>query len=536
VAAADPSRLLGPLAWARLGLATALFALGPYVPLDLAVARDTRVVLLVGAAASGGLLLFTQRLRARRMATLLCLLDVALITAAVSVTGGPRSLFTFLYVPSVTAAAILLPRTGTLAMAGVASTLYIGLVFVRTVFPVTMFLEPLHEATALETLTMFLNSGTLLIVAIVAGDLAEQFRSTRRALEIQTRTLRDLQAFKDLVLQSVGTGLIALDREHGVTAFNHAAEEITGWPAAAAIGARWAALFGDAVPLDAVDAAIARDVRASTRHEITLDRPDGSVVPVRITCSALHSGDDARVGLLATCEDLSVIREMEERMRQADRLATLGRMSANIAHEIRNPLASLSGAIETLIGHAVAEPERERLAQIVLRESDRLNTIIKNFLEYARPAPLAPSIVNVAEVVEEVLVLLEHRANPGRLKIVRDVPPTLGWRLDPQQFRQALWNLCLNALEAMPEGGELRVVAVEGHDRLRVAVSDTGGGIPPRDLEHVFEPFFSTKPGGSGLGLALVHRVALDHAGSVAVRSTPEAGTVFTLSLPRRHG
>jgi two-component system sensor histidine kinase PilS (NtrC family) len=536
VAFADPNRLLGPLAWARLGLAAALFAVGPYVSLDLAVARDARAVLLVGAAASGGLLLFAPRLRARRMATLLCLLDVALITAAVSVTGGPRSLFTFLYVPSVTAAAILLSRTGTLAMAGVASTLHIGLVFVRTVFPVTMLLEPLHETTALETLTMFLNSGTLLIVAIVSGDLAEQSRSTHRALAIQTRTLRDLQAFKDLVFQSVGTGLIALDREHIITAFNHAAEEITGRTAAAAIGARWAALFGDVVPLDTVDAVIARDARASTRHEITLDRPDGSAVPVRITFSALHSGDDARVGLMATCEDLSVIREMEERMRQADRLATLGRMSANIAHEIRNPLASLSGAIEALIGHAVAEPERERLARIVLRESDRLNTIIKNFLEYARPAPLSLSMVNVAEVVEEVLVLLEHRANPGRLKIERDVPPTLGWRLDPQQFRQAMWNLCLNALEAMPEGGELRVVAMERSDRLDVVVSDTGEGIPPGDLEHVFEPFFSTKPGGSGLGLALVHRVALDHTGSVAVRSRPEAGTVFTLSLPRRHG
>ena len=536
MAVGDPNRLLGSLAWARLGIAAALFAVGPYIPSDLAVARDTRVVLLLGAAASGGLLFLAPLARSRRVASLLCLLDVALITAVVSVTGGPRSLFTFLYVPSVTAAAILLSRTGTLAMAGVASALYIGLVFARTVFPVTMFLEPPAETTALEMLTMFLNSGTLLIVAIVAGGLAERFRSTHDALEVQTRTLRDLQAFKDLVFQSIGTGLIALDREHVITAFNHAAEKITGRPAAAAIGARWTALFGGALPLDAVDAAITQDARASTRHEITLDRPDGSVVPVRITVSALRSGDDARVGLMATCEDLSAIRAMEERMRQADRLATLGRMSANIAHEIRNPLASLSGAIEALTGDAVAEPERERLAQIVLRESDRLNTIIKNFLEYARPAPFSPSVVDVAEVVEEVLALLEHRAHPGRLKIVADLPPALSWRLDPQQFRQAMWNLCLNALEAMPDGGELRVVAAEGSDRLDVVVSDTGEGIPPRDLEHVFEPFFSTKPGGSGLGLALVHRVALDHGGAVDVRSTPGAGTVFTLSLPRRHG
>src|SRR5205823_11238362 len=313
--------------------------------------------------------------------------------------------------------------------------------------------------TALELLYMFLNAGTFLTVAIVAGSLAEQFRATSQELETQRKDLADLQAFKDLVFQSVGTGLIALDRNHRITAFNGAAEEITGRPAGETIGRPWAATFGDAVPLLEIEATIEGKPRASTRHEALLRRPDGTTVPVRLTFSALRSGEGARLGLIGACDDLSAIRAMEARMRQADRLATLGRMAANIAHEIRNPLASLTGAIEVLTGTAAAGEARERLSQIVVRESERLNQIITNFLEYARPAPLAFQAVNVAGALEGVLLLLEHRGAASGLKIVRAFSSPLVWRVDPEQFRQVLWNLCLNAVEAMPQGGELSVGA-----------------------------------------------------------------------------
>ena len=256
---------------------------------------------------------------------------------------------------------------------------------------------------------------------------------------------------------------------------------------------------------------------------------------MRLTFSALRSGAGARLGLIGACDDLSAIRAMEARMRQADRLATLGRMAANIAHEIRNPLASLTGAIEVLTGTAAAGEARERLSQIVVRESERLNQIITNFLEYARPAPLAFQAVNVAGALEGVLLLLEHRGAASGLKIVRAFSSPLVWRVDPEQFRQVLWNLCLNAVEAMPQGGELSVgaTAVPGQ-KLEVWVTDSGHGIAPDDLTHVFEPFFSTKPGGTGLGLSLVHRIVQEHGGEVDVRSTPGLGTTFTVTLPAR--
>jgi len=530
----------GPLrgfSWARLGVATVLLALGPFVsPGPVPGERAVMVLaLLVALASAGAVLLLPPAAQSRRLTWFICLLDTALITAVVAATGGPRSIFTFLYVLCVTAACVLLSRTRGLAIAAVCITLYTGIVVARTVLPLIQFFDAPQETTALELVTMFLNAATLLVVAILAGGLGEQYRATRQELETRQKDLRDLRAFKDLVFQSVGTGLIALDREHRITAFNRAAEEITGVVAPRAIGQAWSSLIGAAIPLEPIEAVITANPRASTRHEAVLRRPDGTTVPVRMTFSALRSGEGERLGLISACEDLSAIRDMESRMRQADRLATVGRMAANIAHEIRNPLASLTGAIEVLTSPLTADDARERLSQIVARESERLNHIIKNFLEYARPAPLSIATFDVAAAVEDVLLLLEHRASPGSLKVIREFAPSIPWAVDAQQFRQILWNLCLNAVEAMPDGGELRVsVAVRG-GTLEVAVSDTGDGIAAADVSHVFEPFFSTKPEGTGLGLALVHRIVLDHGGEIDVRSSPGLGTTFTLTLPARN-
>ena len=530
----DPNRLLRGFCWARLGLAAVLLALAPAVTGDAQSETNPNILsvaLLAAVLSSGAVLLLPPLSKPRRMAWLLCVLDAVLITAVVAATGGARSLFTFLYVLSVTASCVLLSRTGGLAIAGTSSALYTGLVFGRTVFPMTAFLEVPKETTALEILTMFLNAGTFLIVAIVAGGFAERFQVTHEELETRRKDLRDLAAFKDLIFQSVGTGLIAIDLEHVVTAFNRAAEQITGVATADAVGRPWTTVFGDAIPLAAVEPTVAEHPRGAPWRETTVQRPDGSAVPVRMTFSALTAGDGSRVGLIVACEDLSTIRDMESRMRQADRLATLGRMAANIAHEIRNPLASLTGAMEVLAADT-AGATRERLAQIVLKESGRLNSIIKQFLEYARPAPLSRERINVAECLDEVLLLLEHRAAPGSLKIIREFSRSLSWRVDPQQFRQAIWNLCLNASQAMPDGGELRVGAAEHRGRLELTVSDSGEGIAFDDLGHVFEPFFSTKSGGSGIGLALVHRIVQEHGGEIEVHSVRGVGTSFTISLP----
>jgi two-component system sensor histidine kinase PilS (NtrC family) len=532
----DPNSVLRGFGLARLAVAAVLLAVGPSLPEELVPGTNRGIIalaLLTVIGSSGALIALSPIGRPHQVAWLISLLDTTLVTAVVAATGGARSIFAFMYVLSVTAACLLLSRTGGLTIAATSSVLYTGLVFGRTVFPMISFLEVPDENTALAIVTIFMNAGTFLVVAIVAGGLAERFRSTQEELATKQADLRDLEAFTDLIVDSVGTGIIVVDRDHRVTALNRAAERIVGLTAAAALARPWST-FETGLSLTLIEAEVEASGRGSVWREVVVRRADEEI-PVRMAFSSLRAGDGRGIGLIAACEDLTAIRAMEARMRAADRLATVGRMAANIAHEIRNPLAALSGAVEVMAAGA-SEDTRDRLAQIVLKETGRLNGIIREFLEYARPAPLNRASVNLAETVDEVLVLLEHQATPGTLKTVREFPPVLTWVVDLQQFRQAVWNLCLNAVQAMPDGGELRVAMAVSGGRLRLRVDDTGEGIAAADLGHIFEPFFSTKLDGTGLGLALVHRVVQDHGGDIDVQSRPGAGSSFSLTLPSIDG
>jgi len=531
----ESTGLLRGFAWARLAV-TGLVLVG--MPLTTPDgATNVPLLGLVALVATGSSIAVLARRvvpRPRRIAAFLSVLDAVLITAIVAGTGGARSIFPFLYVLSVTGACVLLSRTGALAIAAEACVLYSGLVFGGTVFPIAYFFEAPHETSALEVATIFLNSATFLVVAIVAGGVAERYRATQRELQTRQRDLRDLEAFRDLVFDCVGTGLIVLDRSQRVTGFNRAASAIMGRDGEAMLGATWADLAGDAIDLTDVTGALSAPGADSIRRETIVHRPGGTPIPILVTFTMLRSAAGTPLGVVAACEDLSTLREMEARMRHADRLASLGRMSANIAHEIRNPLASMTGAIEALTGASALDAgERESLRQIVTRESDRLNRIIKDFLAYARPTPLHRARTDVAALLEEVLVLLEHRPLPEGVKVIRAFTPPLWADADANALRQSLWNLCLNAVEAMPDGGELSVGGSARAGSVELWVADTGLGISPKDVGHIFEPFYSTKREGSGLGLALVHRVIMEHGGDIEVRTLPGAGTTFTLTLPQ---
>ena len=536
----SPSRTsLRGLSWARLITAAMVLSAGAglrhagsfsfdVLPFVIAVAAAGLVscFLLVGSARAADL---------RRFSWVQICLDAALVTGIVAASGGPRSVFTFLYVLTVLEGCFLLARRGGLVAAGLATLLHVDLVLGQHLLTLLGLVEPARP-TALEVLTVLLNAAVLFAIALLAGSLAERYHLAQRTLENQRKDFSDLEAFRDLIFQSVGSGLIAVNPEGDITAFNRAAESITGVGEGEALGQPWEALFGREVDLDDARHAVAGPGGQPLRYEIRLKRRDGREVPVGISFWSLRSGRGEAIGLIGVCQDLSSIKRMEQRVRQADRLATIGRLSANIAHEIRNPLASLSGAIEALVRELPADHGRDRLVEIVLRESERLNRIIRDFLEYARPAPMTSHAVDLAELLEEVVLLVEHRSLPPELKVIREYGETLPARADSQQLRQAIWNLCINAVQAMPEGGELRVggrvVPGDEPPRLEVWISDTGHGIAESDLPHIFEPFFSTKAEGSGIGLALVYRVVQDHGGQIEVRSQPGAGTSVMLILP----
>jgi two-component system sensor histidine kinase PilS (NtrC family) len=536
----DPTgrrRSLRGLGWLRLAAAAVVLAAGFWLegiaalPLQrwafaaATVGIVATSVFLIAAPLGGDL---------RRLAWLGSILDVVLVTAVVAASGGARSLFTFLYVLTVMEACVLLARPGGLVVAALASVLYIGLVLARTIWPLLLLGEP-TETTAVEILTVFVNAGVFLALAIVLSSLAERYRGARDALDSQQRTLSDVRAFRDLIFESVGTGLIAVGLDHRITAFNRAAEGITGLAAAQALGQPWEAIFGVQIDLDDIRRTVRSRDHQSPRHEIQLARTDGRSIPLGVSFWLMRGGDGVEVGLIGVCQDLSRIKEMEEQVRQADRLAAVGRLSANIAHEIRNPLASISGAIEALSRELPPDARRGRLVEIALQESQRLDRLITDLLAYARPAPLSLMDLDAAPLLDEVLALLEHRPGATSVKLVREGDGALPLRADPQQLRQAVWNLCLNALQSMPDGGEIRVGgrAIPGPGgRIELWVADTGHGIAEGDLPHIFEPFYSTKRDGTGLGLALVYRIVQDHGGHLDVKSEVDAGTTVTIVLP----
>ena len=534
---------LRELSWVRLITAAMVLAAGAILRYAGGFHFDFLLfVVAVSAAALMSCLLLmggSRGVELRGFAWMEIGLDVALATGIIAASGGSRSVFTFLYVLTVLEGSFLLGLRGALVAASLASLLYVHIVLGRQLLSLLGLAEP-AETTALEALTVSINAAVLLTIAGLAGSLAERYYRAQRSLERQRREFSDLQAFRDLIFQSVGSGLIAVNPAGHVTAFNRAAESITGVPEREALGQTWEALFGSGVDLDEVRLAVASPGAQSLRYEIRLRRRDGLEVPIGVSFWSLRSGKGEVVGLIGVCQDLSSIKRMEQRVRQADRLATIGRLSANIAHEIRNPLASLAGAIEALARELPPDSGRDRLVEIVLRESDRLNHIIRDFLEYARPAPMTPHFIDLTELLEEVLVLVEHRSHPAELKVVREFADALPARVDPQQLRQAIWNLCINAVQAMPEGGELRVGGrlLPGRKpaRMQLWVSDTGHGIAEGDLPQIFEPFFSTKAEGSGIGLALVYRVVQDHDGQIEVRSQPGVGTTLLLTLPSTDG
>jgi two-component system sensor histidine kinase PilS (NtrC family) len=221
--------------------------------------------------------------------------------------------------------------------------------------------------------------------------------------------------------------------------------------------------------------------------------------------------------------------------RRHERLAGVGQLAADLAHEIRNPLAAITGAVEALGHGGLPQQTCQTLSTIVLRESDRLNRIIEEFLAYARPTPLTLRRADVADLLQDVLAQLEQRPLPEGVKVVRAFDGPLWAEVDPTAIRQALWNLCVYAADAMPESGELTIAASRTDETLEIRVSDTGPGIAASDLAHLFEPFFSVKPDRSGLGLALVHRMVRDHGGHVEARSELGFGTTFTVTLPVTH-
>ncbi len=471
-------------------------------------------------------------------------LDILLVSILVYITGGIDSAFSPLYHLVIISSSIILYRRGGYLAASVSSILYGGMLDMQY-YNAFGFVQSTNF-TALQVLYLvFSNILSFYIVALLSGFLSERLRKTRQELYEKNIDFADLRALQEHILRNVGSGILTTDMSGRITSWNPAAEQITGY-SHEEIRNRLQDVFGTSIKGFFGHTDMMKERPYRIHGEIV--RKEGTIVQLGMTASLLKDEQEVLRGIILIFQDITKMTEMEEQVRRQERLATVGSLAAGIAHEIRNPLGSISGSIQVLQGELDLQGDNKHLMDIVLRETDRLNMIISEFLEYARPQTdrSAASVageeneVLLTDLFNETVMLLKnsHDYREG-ITITSTVNADVAVKGDPQRLRQVFWNLLINACQAIQDQGEITINAslLPGNDETAwcgIVVADTGSGIAPENLDKIFDPFFTTKDstGGTGLGLAIVYRIIEDHGGTIEVESTADKGTVFTITLP----
>ena len=467
--------------------------------------------------------------------------DAAVVSAFIYVTGGIKSDFASLYLLPILAASTLRYRRGAMQVASVSAVLYLIIVLSQYT---TLESFPTWKLSADSSMpgprfaqyVLATNLFGVLAVGSLAGALADRLRSTGTRLATASETIEDLRAFNEHVINSLVSGLVTADADCRILTFNRAASAITGVPVAQAVGRNANGVLG--LPSHFVNRLSTLGRARSQRGDFAVRTEDGRDIELGVTAARL-SFPDGRTGYLFTFQDVTDVKRLERESGMRQRLAAVGEMAAGIAHEIRNPLASMSGSLQVLRAELPLDSDQEQLMDIVLRESDRLNDTIRSFLAYARPQRATITRFDLAQLVSDTARLLRNGADVRDHHAVDvDVPPDPVWlEFDENQMRQIVWNLASNGLRAMNTGGRL-CLAVEPSNGETVAlrVEDQGCGIERDEIERIFQPFRSSFDKGTGLGLATVHRIVTDARGTIHVSSRVGEGTTMRVVLPAQHG
>jgi len=472
-------------------------------------------------------------------------IDAVIVSAAVFITGGVESLFVILYMLPIVAASTEQFRRGGLQLAGLSTILFFGVVVTQYLvvngyldLPFKGLVDPELPTVNVAQYRVALNAFGFFAVALLSGSLAERARRGEAQLEQATEEIADLQAFNQYVFDNLLSGLATADEHNRLLTFNRSAMLITGRDGALPIGE--SAVESLQLP-PAFAASLSQDLARvrSKRYDYQFRMPKGSVIELGLSVAALPLPDGSR-GYLYTFQDVTDVKRFEQNARLQQRLAAVGEMAAGIAHEIRNPLASMSGSMQMLKQELPLSTDQAQLLDIVLKESDRLNQTIKSFLAYARPQRFSLQKLDLGPIIQETAILLRNSTEVGdRHQVeIQQFDDSVMVEADEGQIRQILWNLATNGLRAMPKGGTLCLSALcedtPAGPSAVLLVEDEGVGIAPEDVDTIFQPFRGSFGKGTGLGLAIVHRIVTDYGGLIEVRPRPAGGTVFRVSFPER--
>ena len=463
----------------------------------------------------------------RLQAILQVLADLAMVTLVVHLTGGIDSSLNFLYPLVIVVAAMLLPRAWAYLSAALAFILF-GAILELDFYGVIPSYSNSHPKLKALQVVIFVNLFAYFAIAYLAGLLMTKLRQVDVQLKTASGALENLQALHENIVQSMSGGVITTGPDGRITLVNRAAQQLLDMSDAELRGRSVSSLFQDPLP---------HFGPAHSAAEVRYTATNGFRKTFRVMVSALNVSVGGDLGFVYTFDDLTEIRRLEREVRMQDRLAAVGRLAAAIAHEIRNPLTSIAGSVSMLSDAPALNAEERNLLQIVIRESDRLNNIITDFLAYSRGKQYRLERVDLIPLLEDTLTLVETRliAENAGIRVERKFQQSEAWVLgDGDKLKQVFWNFCENAVRAMKKtGGTLTVGLGERGSDWEMNFADTGPGIQPQQTEKIFEPFQSSFEGGTGLGLAIVYQIVQAHEGKVWARSEVGKGTSFVVRLRR---
>lgn len=463
--------------------------------------------------------------------------DLGFVTLLLLLTGGIGSPYSFLYLLSIISASILLSRKEALYTAGLCSILYGALMDLHYYGRLTSLgLSSVAAQQFQPGAFFFIISVTIFgffLTAFLTGYLADKLRASETALLKQTIDFEEMERLNSSIVSNLNSGLLTITNDGRIRAFNRYAEQLTGVSQAEAYDRPLVEILPGFEPF-------MNRIGNTAREEMVHKRADGEEMVLGFKSVSFTDKDGFALGVIIDFQDLTQLIKMKSELARADRLAAIGELSARIAHEIRNPLAAISGSVQLIANGGSIDAADKRLLDIIVRETERLNKLIRDFLDYARPTQPSKKLVNLCGLVNEIRELMEGDCRFEGVVIRNDCPEELEVFVDADKFRQVLWNLMVNAVEAMSDEGMISINAEEisssyelkGAGAVLVKISDTGSGMNEEELKRVFEPFHTTKTGGTGLGLATVYRVIEAHGGKIRVSSEKGKGTEFTIVLP----
>ena len=456
-------------------------------------------------------------------------IDLLCSAAIVSLTGGTESLFLFMFSLTVLNASILLYRRGAMFMSAASTGLIVLLVTRETTG--WMLDAPASPAQLRGIfLSGMTNVSAVFFVALLAGYLSEQLRDAGQRLRFARENLEALKTLNEHIITSIQSGLVSYTLDLTVIFFNPAAARITGVEPERILFQKLTDVFPTIAQLRPNPA------NPLNRWEAEFVRPDSSIRRLGYSLSPLMDNDGHHRGWILNFQDLTHLREMEGTIERSERFAAIGKMAAGIAHEIRNPLASMSGCVEMLSRSDRLDQTEQKLMQIVMRETDRLNALITDFLQYTRPIPPQFEQIELGALLDEVVEIYLHTPGRGPNTVRLDLDRPFNVHADADQLKQIIWNLVRNADQAMADGGIIRLEAdrstLGGTPTYKIRVIDEGCGMDETVKERIFDPFYTTKVKGTGLGLSLVHRMIDEHQGHIRIESQVGHGTTFEIVLP----